>query len=57
MEHNSFESFISLHKSQLEASGVPEKFYQSLFKKISEEIFDAGECKLKYKLIEKIFLK
>lgn len=39
------ETFIALHEAQLKSSGVPEHFYKSLFDKISNEIFDAGEVK------------
>ncbi|KAJ8898299.1 hypothetical protein PR048_003659 [Dryococelus australis] len=35
-------TFLALHKSQLESSCVPERFWQTLCKKVGEEIFDAG---------------
>ncbi|CAF1350503.1 unnamed protein product [Adineta steineri] len=35
--------FIDLHRSQLELSGVPHIFYPTLFHKLQNQIFDAGE--------------
>ena len=34
--------FLSLHESQLQKSGVPEKLWTSLHKKLIGEIYDAG---------------
>ena len=34
--------FLSLHESQLQKSGVPEKLWTSLHKKLVGEIYDAG---------------
>jgi hypothetical protein len=36
------EKFIELHKSQLQSAGVPEIYWQSLFNKLRNETFDAG---------------
>ncbi|CAF4822353.1 unnamed protein product [Rotaria sp. Silwood1] len=36
-------SFVDLHRSQLELSGVPPLFYPILFDKLQKQIFDAGE--------------
>ncbi|CAF3022304.1 unnamed protein product [Rotaria socialis] len=37
------DSFVDLHRSQLELSGVPRVFYPILFDKLQKQIFDAGE--------------
>ncbi|XP_063235644.1 tubulin--tyrosine ligase-like protein 12 [Bacillus rossius redtenbacheri] len=35
-------TFLALHRSQLEASCVPEHFWQTLCNKVADEVFDAG---------------
>lgn len=37
-----YNNFIALHKPQLVLSGVPEHFWPSVCKKITDQIFDAG---------------
>ncbi|KXJ70481.1 hypothetical protein RP20_CCG023429 [Aedes albopictus] len=39
---NEYDSFISIHKPQLQASGVPEHFWPQLFRKLKHQEFDAG---------------
>lgn len=39
---NNFDAFISVHKSQLQASGVPEHFWPQLSRKLKHQEFDAG---------------
>lgn len=39
---NEYDSFISLHKPQLQASAVPEHFWPQLFRKLKHQEFDAG---------------
>lgn len=39
---STYNNFIALHKPQLLLSGVPEYFWQTLCKKISDQIFDSG---------------
>ena len=36
------EKFIELHKSQLASAGVPELYWPTLFQKLRDESFDAG---------------
>jgi hypothetical protein len=36
------ENFIELHKNQLIACGVPEIYWPTLFNKLKDETFDAG---------------
>lgn len=38
-----YESFLDLHESQLQASGVPERYWKSLNTKLNFQVFDAGE--------------
>ncbi|CAF1222382.1 unnamed protein product [Rotaria sordida] len=40
---NLLNSFVDLHRSQLELSGVPQLFYPTLFDKLKKQIFDAGD--------------
>lgn len=39
---NKYKLFESMHKHQLQMSGVPEKFWYTLFKKLDTTTFDAG---------------
>ncbi|XP_030029619.2 tubulin--tyrosine ligase-like protein 12 [Manduca sexta] len=39
---SSYNSFVALHKPQLILSAVPEHFWPSLCKKLSDQIFDSG---------------
>lgn len=39
-----YEQFLALHKSQLENSCVPELYWQTLFIKLKNEVFDAGNA-------------
>ncbi|XP_062533602.1 tubulin--tyrosine ligase-like protein 12 [Armigeres subalbatus] len=39
---NQYDSFISVHKPQLQASGVPEHFWPQLYRKLKHQEFDAG---------------
>lgn len=39
-----FNTFVAAHRPQLVGSGVPEHFWPTLFKKLSKQIFDAGDC-------------
>lgn len=38
-----FNNFVTLHRSQLETSVIPEATWPTLWRKLREEIFDAGE--------------
>ncbi|XP_065183751.1 tubulin--tyrosine ligase-like protein 12 [Sycon ciliatum] len=38
-----YEEFLTLHKTQLQASGVPEHFWPTVHSKIRCDVFDAGE--------------
>lgn len=42
VHHATYEVFVQLHKSQLESSGVPQHFWQPLYRKVVKEEFDAG---------------
>ena len=42
LENELTEKFIELHKSQLVSAGVPEIYWKTLFNKLRDEIFDAG---------------
>ena len=37
-----FQIFVQAHKAQLESSGVPKLFWEILYKKLKDQIFDAG---------------
>ncbi|KAL4233826.1 Tubulin--tyrosine ligase-like protein 12 [Mactra antiquata] len=39
----SFEEFLAVHQYQLQTSCVPELYWETLFKKLKDEVFDAGE--------------
>uniref|UniRef100_T1PIX9 Tubulin-tyrosine ligase family n=1 Tax=Musca domestica TaxID=7370 RepID=T1PIX9_MUSDO len=39
---NLFHQFVARHKPQLEASSVPQHFWQSIYRKVTTETFDAG---------------
>uniref|UniRef100_A0A914CXW8 Tubulin--tyrosine ligase-like protein 12 SET-like domain-containing protein n=2 Tax=Acrobeloides nanus TaxID=290746 RepID=A0A914CXW8_9BILA len=39
----SFEEFVAIHESQLVASGVPQHFWNHLYSKLMNEVFDAGD--------------
>lgn len=39
---NLFNDFVTLHKPQLELSNVPQHLWQAVFRKITNDIFDAG---------------
>lgn len=41
--NDNYQQFITFHGPQLRASGVPEKFWNSLNSKLNNQIFDAGE--------------
>ncbi|KAL3100467.1 hypothetical protein niasHT_021914 [Heterodera trifolii] len=43
IHHLNYEQFLQVHEPQLLASGLPELFWKSLYKKISNQIFDAGK--------------
>ena len=36
------QNFLSCHRIQLESSGVPQHYWETLFRKLNEQIFDAG---------------
>ncbi|XP_038067385.1 tubulin--tyrosine ligase-like protein 12 [Patiria miniata] len=38
-----FSDFVAIHKSQLEISGVPETFWHSIYNKLENQLFDAGQ--------------
>lgn len=42
VHHATYEMFVQLHKPQLESSGIPEHFWHSLYRKVINEEFDAG---------------
>lgn len=42
MVHATYEAFLENHRNQLEASGIPEYFWRTLFQKIIQQVFDAG---------------
>ncbi|XP_024146022.1 tubulin--tyrosine ligase-like protein 12 [Oryzias melastigma] len=42
-EEEQFAAFVALHAAALSSSGVPRVFWNSLFHKITHEVFDAGE--------------
>lgn len=46
---STYNNFLVLHKPQLILSGVPEHFWQSLCKKITDQLFDAG---LSFQLVQ-----
>ncbi|XP_013114013.2 tubulin--tyrosine ligase-like protein 12 [Stomoxys calcitrans] len=48
---NVFNQFLARHKPQLQASGVPQHFWQAIYTKITTETFDAGAV-LQMMLIE-----
>ncbi|CAH1799086.1 unnamed protein product [Owenia fusiformis] len=37
-----FPKFVELHKPQLDTSGVPERYWETLYLKLKNEVFDAG---------------
>lgn len=37
-------AFIAIHRPQLQLSGVPEHFWPLLYKKLSDQVFDAGDA-------------
>ncbi|XP_061389978.1 tubulin--tyrosine ligase-like protein 12 [Musca vetustissima] len=39
---NLFHQFVARHKPQLEAAAVPQHFWQSIYRKVTTETFDAG---------------
>lgn len=39
-----YRTFIRLHRQQLVASQVPEHFWQMLYRKLTTQVFDAGEA-------------
>jgi len=47
---NKYELFVTTHRNQLESSGVPQSFWKTVYRKLSNTEFDAGEafelCKL-----------
>lgn len=43
MESLTYEDFLSLHRPQLDAAAVPQHLWSSLFSKLVNQIFDAGE--------------
>ncbi|XP_041833484.1 tubulin--tyrosine ligase-like protein 12 [Melanotaenia boesemani] len=42
-EEEAFRTFVGLHAGALRSSGVPQIYWRSLFHKITNEIYDAGE--------------
>ncbi|XP_022084894.1 tubulin--tyrosine ligase-like protein 12 isoform X1 [Acanthaster planci] len=42
-EKTNFSNFIEVHRSQLEISGVPERFWPSVYSKLENQYFDAGQ--------------
>ena len=38
------ESFVEMHRNQLESSAVPRDTWPALFRKITEQVFDAGSA-------------
>ncbi|XP_033630779.1 tubulin--tyrosine ligase-like protein 12 [Asterias rubens] len=43
LENNEYNDFVLVHKPQLEKSGVPQHFWHSLYLKLSNQVYDAGE--------------
>lgn len=41
---SAFKQFLYLHKPQLESSGIPSHFWQTIYKKLTNQIFDAGDA-------------
>ncbi|XP_053597060.1 tubulin--tyrosine ligase-like protein 12 [Microplitis demolitor] len=39
---DTYDNFLQKHQTQLELSGIPEIYWPTLFKKLSDKIFDAG---------------
>uniref|UniRef100_A0AAG5CQE0 Tubulin--tyrosine ligase-like protein 12 SET-like domain-containing protein n=1 Tax=Anopheles atroparvus TaxID=41427 RepID=A0AAG5CQE0_ANOAO len=37
-----YETFLAAHKPQLQSSGVPEHFWSELYRKLTDQVFDAG---------------
>ncbi|KAL0120581.1 hypothetical protein PUN28_008343 [Cardiocondyla obscurior] len=54
---DSYNMFVALHKAQLKSSGVPQIFWRALYKKIHDNILDAGKvfqlAKIEYENEEK----
>ncbi|CAL8279074.1 unnamed protein product [Gadus morhua 'NCC'] len=42
-EEEVYRNFVALHAGALRSSGIPELYWKSLFLKLSQEIYDAGE--------------
>ncbi|XP_055549385.1 tubulin--tyrosine ligase-like protein 12 [Wyeomyia smithii] len=42
-DQDEYETFLAIHKPQLEASGVPGHLWPELFYKLKHQVFDAGE--------------
>ena len=40
---NEINSFLAVHKPQLESAGVPSIYWDCLHNKLTKQIFDAGE--------------
>ena len=38
-----YENFVLVHEGSLKSSGVPQKYWKSLYSKICNQKFDAGE--------------
>ncbi|XP_034251207.1 tubulin--tyrosine ligase-like protein 12 [Thrips palmi] len=43
MDSLTFEDFLTLHKPQLELAAVPQHLWETLFQKLVNQVFDAGE--------------
>ncbi|XP_005101996.1 tubulin--tyrosine ligase-like protein 12 [Aplysia californica] len=44
IDMSTFESFLQVHRQQLESSNVPVHYWQTLFLKLKHEVYDAGSC-------------
>lgn len=43
MDSLTFEDFLTLHKPQLDAAGVPSHLWEALYSKLVNQVFDAGD--------------
>jgi len=42
-KYHSFENFVELHSPQLVSLGVPRKLWETLYKKLYQEVYDVDE--------------
>lgn len=54
---NLFEKFLQIHKPQLQSSGVPQLFWEILYQKLKNQVFDGGQvfqlAKVEYENVER----